>query len=71
MNKFPSPEGKFVTTVKIGPKGQIIVPKEVRDMFHVQPGDMLLMLADVERGVALQTFDSADEMFKKLFPAKE
>ena len=69
--KMTSPDGKFLTTMKIGPKGQIIVPKEVRDMFHVQPGDMLLMLADADRGVALQTFDNADEMFKRLFPTKE
>ena len=29
MENFP--EGKFLTTVKIGPKGQIVIPKEVRD----------------------------------------
>lgn len=64
-------EGKFITSVKVGPKGQIIVPKEVRDMFHIQPGDMLLMLADMEQGIAIQTFDSTSEMFEKLFPAKK
>lgn len=57
--------------MKIGPKGQIIVPKEVRYIFHVQPGDMVLMLVDADRSIALQTFDNADEMFKRLFPAKE
>ncbi len=31
MENFP--EGKFLTTVKIGSKGQIVIPKEVRDMF--------------------------------------
>lgn len=64
-------EGKFITSVKVGPKGQIIVPKEVRDMFHIQPGDMLLMLADMEQGIAIQTFDSTSEMFEKLFPDKK
>ena len=52
MGKEKPVEGKFVTSVKVGPKGQIIVPKEVRDMFNIQPGDMLLMLADVEQGIA-------------------
>ena len=33
MAKLKPPKGKFVATVKVGPKGQIIVPKEVRDMF--------------------------------------
>ena len=31
MAKLKPPKGKFVATVKVGPKGQIIVPKEVRD----------------------------------------
>lgn len=47
------------------------MPKEVRYIFHVQPGDMVLMLVDADRSIALQTFDNADEMFKRLFPAKE
>ena len=70
MGKQKPPEGKFVTSVKVGPKGQIIVPKEVRDMFQIQPGDMLLMLADVERGIAVQTFGIADQMFADFFPGK-
>lgn len=32
------PEGKFMTTVKIGPKGQIVIPKEVREMFGLSAG---------------------------------
>ena len=71
MGKEKPAEGKFVASVKVGPKGQIIVPKEVRDMFHIQPGDMLLMLADMEQGIAIQTFDTTDEMFEKHLPAKK
>ena len=44
MENFP--EGKFLTTVKIGPKGQIVIPKEVRDMFSLNTGDSLLLMAD-------------------------
>ena len=47
MENFP--EGKFLATVKIGPKGQIVIPKEVRDMFSLNPGDSLVLMAD--RGV--------------------
>lgn len=52
-----SKDGKFMATVKIGPKGQVIIPKEIRDMFGYKPGDMLLMLADVNQGVAIVPFD--------------
>ena len=53
-----APEGKYMTTIKIGPKGQIIIPKEVRDMFGYNPGDVVLLMADKERGVAIVPFDS-------------
>ena len=52
------PEGKYMTTIKIGLKGQIIIPKEVREMFGYNPGDVVLLLADKERGVAIVPFDS-------------
>ena len=57
MDKAAMPEGKYLASVKLGPKGQIVVPKEVREMFGVRPGDTLLLLADVNRGIALQTLD--------------
>ena len=37
----PFPEGKFMATIKLGPKGQIVIPKEVRDMFSLKEGDTL------------------------------
>lgn len=70
MGKERPPEGKFIASVKLGPKGQIVVPKEVRDMFGIQPGDMLLMLADDKQGIAIHPFKSADPMFAELFPSQ-
>ncbi len=52
-----SKDGKFMATVKIGPKGQIVIPKEIRDMFGYKPGDMLLMLADIKQGIGIVPFD--------------
>ena len=49
--KFP--EGKDLCTVKIGEKGQIVIPKNMRDMFDIKAGDTLLLMADKERGIAI------------------
>ncbi|MBR2316499.1 MAG: AbrB/MazE/SpoVT family DNA-binding domain-containing protein [Spirochaetales bacterium] len=48
-----TPEGKNAWTVKIGEKGQFVIPKEARDMLGVKPGDTILVLGDKERGLAI------------------
>ena len=48
------PKGKHVFgTVKIGEKGQIVIPKEARQVFGLRPGDSLLVLGDEENGIVL------------------
>ena len=49
--KFP--EGKFIATVKVGEKGQIVIPKEMRNMFDINAGDLVLLLADKDKGIAI------------------
>ena len=44
----------YIGMVKLGPKGQIVIPKEVRDIFGIGPGDSLMILAEKKRGIALQ-----------------
>lgn len=45
---------RFMSTVKVGTKGQIVIPKEIRDMFNIESGDTLIIMADSKRGIAIQ-----------------
>ena len=47
------PKGKFISIVKVGDKGQIVIPKGARELFGIRPGDQLLLMADKKRGIAL------------------
>ena len=48
------PEGKYAWTVKVGEKGQFVIPKEARDIFNIKPGDTLIVLADINKGINYQ-----------------
>ena len=65
MSKFP--EGHFLATVRIGDKGQIVIPKEVREMFGIAPGDTLLLLADKSRGIALPPPEECQKIQNEIF----
>lgn len=68
MSLPPEMPGKFAATVKVGPKGQVVIPKGARDLFGIQPGDTLLLLADMERGVALLPKEALDSMVDQTMP---
>ena len=46
-------EQRNAWTIKVGEKGQFVIPKEARDMFGIKPGDTLLVMADKDRGIAI------------------
>lgn len=58
-SKLPiPPKGKYMFgTVKIGERGQIVIPKRAREVFNLHPGDELIMIGDIENGIALQRTD--------------
>ncbi len=56
---------RFIVSVKVGEKGQIIVPKEAREMFNISPGDTLMFLGDKEKGIALMKSDAVYELMQK------
>lgn len=55
-----APKGKqFFGVVKVGERGQIVIPKQARDMYHIQAGDKLVVLGeDVTKGIAILKTDS-------------
>ena len=65
------PKGKHIFgTAKVGEKGQIVIPKEARQIFGVKPGDTLLILGDEETGIIVTKpdvlRDAADDIFGKM-----
>lgn len=49
-----APKGKYIFgTVTIGDKGQIVIPVRARKIFQLNPGDDLVVLGDVDQGLAL------------------
>lgn len=68
-------DGKYAWTVKVGEKGQIVIPKEAREVFRISPGDTLLLLGDESQGIAIvnnQRFLAfADAIFRAQEPVEE
>ena len=62
---------KFVGISKVGEKGQIVIPKEARDMFDIRPGDSIIVLCDKSRGIALLKADTIDDLSDKVFPKEK
>lgn len=53
-------------TVKVGEKGQIVIPKEARQLFDIKAGDTLLVLGDEEQGLAVVKADMMKELAVKI-----
>ena len=46
-------QDRFIVSVKVGPKGQITIPVQARQMFSIKEGDTLMVMGDKDRGIAL------------------
>ena len=64
-------QGKFAWMVKIGEKGQFVIPKEARELFDFQPGDEILVLGDIEKGIAIAPKEKQQEIIKQIFSSIE
>lgn len=64
-------KGKYAGMARVGEKGQIVIPKGVRDLFQIQPGDTLLILADEKRGIAITKDDVLLQQFDAILGTED
>lgn len=57
---------KYVGICKVGEKGQIVIPKEMRNIFNINSGDTLVMLGDKDKGIALVKSDFIEDLTDKV-----
>ena len=65
------PKGMYAWTATVGEKGQIVIPKKARELFDIKPGDTLLLLGDLQRGIAIPPKGSFSALFGSVFQEKE
>ena len=53
-------DDRFIVSVKVGPKGQITILVEARQMFDIKEGETLMVVGDKKRGIAIL---KADEFY--------
>lgn len=67
MNKE---QDKFIWTTKLTSKGQIVLPKQAREVFGFKEGDTLILLGDLQRGIAIAKYDDYLKFVEEIFKAK-
>ena len=54
-------------TAKVGDRGQIVIPKEARELFNIRPGDTLLILGKHETGLIVTKPETLDDLANRIF----
>ena len=65
------PKGKYAWMATVGEKGQIVIPKQAREVFGIKPGDNLLLLGDVNRGIAIPPKSQFLDLYEQAFKESE
>lgn len=63
-------QNKFIWTTKLTSKGQIVLPKQAREVFGFQEGDTLILLGDKQKGIAIAKYDDYLKFAEEIFKAK-
>ena len=58
-------------TAKVGDRGQIVIPKEARDFFGIEPGDTLLILGKSETGLIVTKPETLNDLASRIFQTVE
>ena len=58
-------------TAKVGDRGQIVIPKEAREFFGIEPGDTLLILGKSETGLIVTKPETLNDLASKIFQTVE
>ena len=61
---------KFIWTAKVGDKGQIVIPKEARQIFDIKNGDTLILFGDTKKGIAIGKYDEYVNFAEQVLEAK-
>lgn len=61
------PKGRYAWTATVGEKGQIVIPKQARELFDIRPGDTLLLLGDDRRGIAIVPKGAFNDLSRRIF----
>ena len=64
-------KGKYVWSATVGEKGQIVIPKQAREVFDIKPGDTLLLLGDETRGIAIPPKGAFSHLYNIAFQDKD
>ena len=58
-------------TAKVGDRGQIVIPKEARELFNIQPGNTLLILGEENKGLIISRPELLRDLADQIFDPKE
>ncbi len=58
-------------TAKVGDRGQIVIPKEAREFFGIEPGDTLLILGKNETGLIVTKPETLNNLANQIFHSVE
>ena len=57
-------------TAKVGDRGQIVIPKEARELFRINPGDTLLILGEEGKGLIISRPELLSNLADQIFDSK-